>query len=226
MNNTILIADDEVNITILLKDFLEAEGYSVITAYNGKEAFDLYEENKDIITLIILDVMMPELDGWTVCREIRKESKIPIMMLTARSEDFDEIHGFEIGADDYVTKPVRPTALIARIHALFRRLDKGEKSNVIKVGTVEINKDSHIVIVDNEEVNLSPKEYALLITLIDNCGKVISREQLLNQVWGYDYFGALRTVDTHVNRLRIKLGDNDDLIATVRGFGYRFEGLL
>lgn len=222
MQKTILIIDDEKNILILLKDYLESEGYSVITASNGREALDIFNENLSLVDLIILDVMMPEIDGWTVCREIRKFSNVPIWILTARSEDYDEIHGFEIGADDYVKKPVRPAVLIAKINSFFKR-NKDEEENIIKNGDLIINKDSHIVKMKDEEISLSPKEYTMLLLLIENSGKVISREQLLNQVWGYDYFGGLRTVDTHINRLRTKLKDCGGLISTVRGFGYRFE---
>ena len=219
---TILLVDDEKKIIILLKDFLELEGYQILSAFNGREALQIFEEKQSEIDLIILDVMMPDIDGWTVCREIRKGSSVPIIMLTARSEDYDEIHGFEIGADDYVAKPVRPGALIARIHALFRRYER--KGNFIyQVGMITVDKDSHIVSVNDSQINLSPKEYALLLLLIENHKKVVSREQMLNQVWGYDYYGGLRTVDTHVNRLRLKLGESGTQIATVRGYGYRFE---
>lgn len=220
-SKTILVVDDEKKIVILLKDFLELEGYQIVTAFNGREALEVFAQREEL-DLIILDVMMPDIDGWTVCREIRKKSSVPIIMLTARSEDYDEIHGFEIGADDYVTKPVRPNALVARIKALFRRYEKPE-NEIQQVGNISIDKDSHVVQVDGQEVSLSPKEYTLLVMLMEYCGKVISREQLLNQVWGYDYYGGLRTVDTHVNRLRLKLGDCSARIITVRGFGYRFE---
>lgn len=223
-SKTILLVDDEDKIIILLKDFLEMEGYQILTASNGREALVAFSEYQHCIDLILLDVMMPDIDGWTVCREIRKKSTVPIIMLTARSEDYDEIHGFEIGADDYVAKPVRPNALVARINALFRRHQK-EESYIYKMGNITVDKDSHIVAVNNNEINLSPKEYTLLLMLIEHCGKVISREQLLNQVWGYDYYGGLRTVDTHINRLRLKLGADSALITTVRGFGYRFEVL-
>lgn len=220
---TILLVDDESKILILLKDFLEAEGYRVITAGNGREALEAFEEEAGKLDLVILDVMMPEIDGWTVCREIRKTSSVPVFMLTARSEDYDEVHGFEIGADDYVKKPVRPAALIARINALFRRMTAGEEKGYT-FGALEIYPEPHIVEIAGVPINLSPKEYALLMLLVENTGKVITREQLLNQVWGYDYFGGLRTVDTHINRLRIKLAQEGERVATVRGFGYRFEG--
>lgn len=224
---TILVVDDEMKIRILLKDFLEKEGYRVIEAGDGKNALETFQSMNGSIDMVLLDIMLPQIDGWTVCREIRKTSgsEVPVIMLTARSEDFDEVHGFEIGADDYVTKPVKPTALMARINALFRRLEKTKAEvKVIDCAGLKIDDSSHIVTLDGEALSLSPKEYTLLLILLENKGKVISREQLLNQVWGYDYYGGLRTVDTHINRLRIKLGDKGDTIATVRGFGYRFEG--
>lgn len=221
---TIFIIDDEKNIRILLKDFLEREGFATLEAADGREALEIFAEREKEISLLLLDVMLPELDGWTVCREVRKSSQVPIIMLTARSEDFDEIHGFEIGADDYVKKPVKPTALIARINAMFRRLDKENPGeDVIACEGLEIDNKSHIVKVKGEEISLSPKEYTLLVLLAENKGKVISREQLLNQVWGYNYYGGLRTVDTHINRLRMKLGPKGEAINTIRGFGYKFE---
>ncbi|MDI3481238.1 MAG: two-component system, OmpR family, response regulator ResD [Tepidanaerobacteraceae bacterium] len=220
-----MIVDDEEKIRILLRDFLEREGYRVLEAPDGKQALEMFQKYENDIDLVLLDVMLPEFDGWTVCREIRKVSQVPIIMLTARSEDFDEVHGFEIGADDYVKKPVKPTALIARINAFFRRLERGKgENNVLSFDGIEIDDASHVVRVDGNEISLSPKEYSLLLILVENRGKIVSREQLLNQVWGYDYYGGLRTVDTHINRLRIKLGKKADAIATIRGFGYRFEG--
>lgn len=222
---TILIVDDERNIRILLKDFLEREGFVALEAQDGRQALEIFNERNEGLDLILLDVMLPELDGWTVCREIRKHSNVPIVMLTARSEDFDEVHGLEIGADDYVKKPVKPSTLIARIYALLRRVDKDKAiGTVISDDGLEIDDLSHIVRVDDEELTLSPKEYALLLMLVENKGKVISREQLLNQVWGYNYYGGLRTVDTHINRLRIKLGRRSEAITTIRGYGYKFEG--
>lgn len=222
---TVLVVDDELKIRILLKDFLEREGFNVLESHDGKHALDTFQNSKTRIDLVLLDVMIPEYDGWTVCREIRKVSEVPIIMLTARSEDFDEVHGFEIGANDYVKKPVKPTILIARINALFRRINKEKIGNkIFTYDGLEIDDSSHIVKVDNQEIILSPKEYTLLLILVENKGKLISREQLLNLVWGYDYYGGLRTVDTHINRLRGKLGEKGNAITTVRGFGYRFEG--
>jgi len=225
MKKTILIVDDELKIRILLRDYLEMEGFSIIEAKDGKEALEKFQSMENCIDLIILDVMLPEFDGWTVCKEIRKISDVPIIMLTARSEDFDEIHGLELGADDYVKKPVKPSTLIARINAMFRRTSKGNGDNSVLVcDGLKIDNESHVVTVNGQEIDLSPKEYTILLILLENKGKVISRERLLNQVWGYEYFGGLRTVDTHINRLRIKLGEKGRCITTVRGFGYRFEG--
>lgn len=222
---TILIVDDEKNIRILLRDFLEREGFVALEAQDGRQALEIFNERNEGLDLILLDIMLPELDGWTVCREIRKHSNVPIVMLTARSEDFDEVYGLEIGADDYVKKPVKPSTLIARIYALLRRTERDKAiGTVISDDGLEIDDMSHIVRVDDEELTLSPKEYALLLMLVENKGKVISREQLLNQVWGYNYFGGLRTVDTHINRLRIKLGRRSEAITTIRGYGYKFEG--
>jgi two-component system response regulator ResD len=221
---TVLVVDDELKIRILLKDFLESAGFDVLEAQDGKMALDIFQKSIKIIDVILLDIMLPELDGWTVCREIRKISETPIIMLTARSEDFDEVHGFEIGADDYVKKPVKPSALIARINALFRKQDKQKnEKKVFSFKGIEIDDSSHIVTIEKEEIILSPKEYELLLILIENTGMVISREQLLSKVWGYEYFGGLRTVDTHINRLRTKLGEKGNMITTIRGYGYKLE---
>ena len=222
---TILIVDDEFKIRILLKDFLEKEGYSILEAGDGKKALAIFNDPPQNIDLVLLDVMLPYYDGWTVCREMRKNSDVPVIMLTARGDDFDEAHGFEIGADDYVIKPVKLTALAARIKALFRRLDKNAlEKKILSVDGLEIDDDSHIVRLNGSEIVLSPKEYATLYLLVEKRGRVISREELLNKIWGYEYFGGLRTVDTHINRLRIKLGDKGNSVTTIRGFGYRFEG--
>lgn len=222
---TVLVVDDEFKIRVLLKDFLEKEGYSVLEAEDGKQALEVFRSREKGIDLVLLDVMLPYYDGWTVCREIRKVSEIPVIMLTARSEDFDEVHGFEIGADDYVIKPVKVAALMARIHALFRRLDKPKNQRkILAVDGLEIDDTSHVVTLYNKELVFSPKEYTLLYILVENRGRVVSREELMNRVWGYDYYGGLRTVDTHINRLRIKLGKKGEAITTIRGFGYRFEG--
>ncbi|MCF6097803.1 response regulator transcription factor [Thermovorax subterraneus] len=222
---SILIVEDDAKIRMLLRDFLEREGFNVLESPNGRHALETFEKLKNEIDLIILDVMLPEIDGWTVCRSIRKISSVPIVMLTARSEDADEILGLELGADDYVKKPVKPTTLIARIKAILRRIENGEeiKSRLSFEG-IEIDEDSYKVTVDGSEIVLSPKEFSLLLILVKNKGKIISREQLLDAVWGIDYEGGLRTVDTHINRLRSKLGKYSYAIETVRGFGYRFGG--
>lgn len=215
----VLIADDEARMRKLVGDFLKKDGYFTLEAENGKEALELFNQEKGI-SLVILDVMMPEYDGWTVCREIRRVSKVPIIMLTARSEEFDQLFGFEIGADEYITKPFSPKILVARVNALLRRTEKEETIN--SAGLV-IDLAGHQVFIDEELIELSPKEYELLAYLAENKGKALSREELLNEVWGYDYFGDLRTVDTHINRLRTKLKTKSMLIQTVRGLGYRFE---
>lgn len=223
-NKTILVVDDELKIRILLKDFLERDGYTIIEACDGKEAIDIYNESIDSIDMVLLDVMLPMIDGWSVCREIKKRSDVPIIMLTARSEDFDEVHGFEIGADDYVRKPVKPSALVARISSHFKRIDKLKpKDETYTFDKLNIDPASHTVTLDGQVLSLSPKEFELLLMLVKHIGQVVTREQLLNQVWGYDYYGGERTVDTHMGRLRIKLGSMGSSIATIRGYGYRFE---
>lgn len=217
----ILVVDDEMLIRKLVKDFLKKEGYEILEAGDGKKALDIFLENEDI-SLIILDVMMPEYDGWTVCREVRKVSKVPVIMLTARSEEFDELYGFELGVDEYITKPFSPNILVARVNAVLRR-SEGQKDNIKSFDGLIVDEQARTVFIENNEVDLSPKEYEMLLYLIENMGKALSREQILNQVWGYDYFGGLRTVDTHINRLRIKLSGKENYVQTVRGFGYKFE---
>jgi len=217
----ILVVDDEPLIRKLVTDFLKKEGYSTIEAEDGRKAMDLFFEEQDI-DLIILDVMLPEYDGFTVCREIRKKSKVPIIMLTARGEEFDEIFGLDIGADEYISKPFSPNILIARVNSVLRRA-KSTDVDIKEFDGLTIDHNGHQVIVEGSTVDLSPKEYELLTYLAGNYGKVLSREQILDKVWGYDYYGDLRTVDTHINRLRIKLDSKSDYINTVRGYGYRFE---
>ena len=219
----ILVVDDELLIRKLVTDFLKKQGYTTVEADDGKKAMNMFfsEENID---LIILDVMLPEYDGFTVCREIRKKSKVPIIMLTARGEEFDEVFGLDIGADEYISKPFSPNVLIARVNAVLRRASSEDKDKDIKeYNGLIIDHSAHQVVIDGDVVELSPKEYELLIYLAENYGKALSREQILDKVWGYDYYGDLRTVDTHINRLRIKLSDKSDYIQTVRGYGYRFE---
>jgi len=221
-NKTILIADDEPLIRKLVKDFLKREGFNILEAQDGKEALKLFKESKDNIDLVILDVMMPVYDGWSVCREIRKMSAIPIVMLTARGEEVDEVFGFDLGADEYITKPFSPTILVSRIKAIFRRI-QGPKNEVMHFNRIVIDEKAHVVTVDNNIVELSLKEYELLLYFIENKGIALSRDQILNTVWDYDYLGDLRTVDSHIKRLRSKLGDQGELIQTIRGMGYRFE---
>ncbi|MTI67673.1 MAG: response regulator transcription factor [Firmicutes bacterium] len=216
----ILIVEDEMRMRRLIGDYLKREGFIIYKSEDGKKALDIF--NKENIDLLILDIMLPEYDGWTVCREIRKSSDVPIIMLTARSEESDELFGFELGADEYITKPFSPKILVARVKALLKRCNVIRKEK-IKVKGIEIDDEAHRIFIDGKEVGLTPKEYDLLIYLIENKNKALTREQLLNSIWGYDYFGDLRTVDTHIKRLRIKLKDKSKFIDTVRGVGYRFE---
>lgn len=217
----ILVIDDEELIRKPLNDFLRKEGYIVIEADNGKTAIEIISHEQDI-SLVILDTMLPDYDGWMVCREIRKISKVPIIMLADRREETDELHGFEIGADEYVTKPFNLNVLAARINAILRRTER-ERGSMKVFGGIIIDYDAHVVYVEGNSIELSPKEYELLCFLVENTGKTLSREQILNSVWGYEYIGSLRTIDTHINRLRIKLKRKGDYIQTVWGFGYKFE---
>ncbi|QXM06849.1 response regulator transcription factor [Crassaminicella indica] len=216
----ILVVEDESRMRRLIGDYLKREGYHVLEAKDGKEGLRIFEEGN--IDLVILDIMMPAIDGWTVCRKIRKVSDVPIVILTARSEESDELFGFELGADEYVTKPFRPKILVARVKALLKRRSMNIEKTIIFDG-LEIDMDAHRVIINGEEIDMTPKEYELLVYMANNQGKALSREQILDGVWGYDYYGDLRTVDTHIKRLRIKLKDKNDIIQTVRGVGYRFE---
>lgn len=220
MNKAILIADDEHRMRKLIADFLLREGYAVIEADNGREALEKFRREK--IDLVILDVMMPGYDGWTVCREIRKASRVPVIMLTAKGEEVDQLFGFEIGADEYITKPFSPRVLTARVNAIFRRVGD-DASRLISCDGLQIDPDARVVAVDGCRLELSPKEYELLVYLAANKGRALSREQILNSVWDFDYFGDLRTVDTHINRVRTKMGAKSALIQTIRGYGYRFE---
>lgn len=217
----VLVVDDEQLIRKLVTDFLKKEGYITVEAEDGRKAMDVFFAENDI-DLIILDVMLPEYDGFTVCREIRRKSKVPIIMLTARGEEFDEIFGLDIGADEYITKPFSPNILIARVNAVLRRTIPEEKE-FKEFNGMTIDYNGHQVIIEGVIIDLSPKEYELLIYLAENYGRALSREQILDKVWGYDYYGDLRTVDTHINRLRIKLNSKSDLVHTVRGYGYKFE---
>lgn len=217
----ILIADDEARMRKLVGDFLKKEGYSVIEAADGRQALKLFWENEGL-DLIILDVMMPGYDGWTVCREVRKQSQVPIIMLTARGEESDELFGFDLGADEYIAKPFSLKILAARIQALLRRVENNYTA-VKSFNGLEIDDQGRYVYVDGERVDMSPKEFDLLLYLAENAGRALSREQILNAVWNFDYFGDVRTVDTHIKKLRLKLGDKSEFIQTVRGLGYRFE---
>ncbi len=218
---TILIADDEARMRKLVADFLKKEGYAVLEAEDGKKALEAFHSNSHI-GLVILDVMMPVLDGWTVCREIRKNTNIPIIMLTARSEETDELFGFDLGADEYVTKPFSPLILVARVQALLRR-SKNQDIVVKNIQGLEVDVNRRVVRIDGERIELSPKEFELLLYFINNQNLAVSREQILSSVWDYDYYGDTRTVDTHIKRLRYKLGFKGAFIQTVRGLGYRFE---
>ena len=217
----ILVVDDESRIRKIVKDFLVAKNYEVIEACDGEEAIDIFVSDKDI-SLVILDVMMPKIDGWEVCRKIRKESAVPIIMLTAKSEESDELHGFDLGADEYITKPFSPKILVARVDALLKR-NQIITGGTRVVGEIEINKEAHTVKVCGENVMLSFKEFELLNYFADNKGIALSRNKILNNVWDYDYFGDARTVDTHVKKLRSKLLSCGEYIKTVRGIGYKFE---
>lgn len=218
----VLMVDDESRMRKLVNDFLSRRNYEVIEAGDGEEAIDKFYADKDI-SLVILDVMMPKMDGWEVCREIRKNSKVPIIMLTAKSEERDELQGFDCGADEYISKPFSPKILTARVDALIRRAYMVDTNERIDVGGIEIDKAAHIVRIDGKEIELSYKEFELLSYFIDNKGLALSREKILNNVWNYDYFGDARTIDTHVKKLRKKMGDKGDYIKTIWGMGYKFE---
>ncbi len=220
-NIKILIVEDEDRMRRLIRDYLKKEGYNVIEAEDGKLALEKFFN--DDIDLVILDIMLPEYDGWTVMREIRKKSNVPIIILTARSEESDELFGFELGADEYVTKPFSPKVLVARVKALLRRSNIFSEKDVLKIGSLKLDLNGHRVFNDGIEIKLTHKEYELLVYMAKNKGKALSRETILNGVWGYDYYGDLRTVDTHIKRLRLKLNGNSDIIETVRGVGYRLE---
>ena len=218
----ILIVDDESRMRKLIKDFLDREGYQVLEAADGMEAMDVFYANRDV-ALMILDVMMPRMDGWAVCREVRESSTVPIMMLTARSEERDELKGFELGVDEYIAKPFSPKILVARVNALLKRVNGGASGGTINAGGIEIDKAAHIVKIDGQEVDLSVKEFELLVYFVENQRIVLTREKILNHVWNYDYFGDARTIDTHVKKLRSKMGDKGNYIKTIWGMGYKFE---
>ena len=217
----VMVVDDESRMRKLVKDFLQHKNYEVLEAENGEEAVDLFFREKNI-ALIILDVMMPKMDGWQVCREIRQYSKVPIIMLTAKSDERDELQGFELGVDEYISKPFSPKILVARVEAILRRTN-GDAQEVIEVGGIRLDKGAHQVIVDGRSIELSFKEFELLSYFIANQGVALSRERILNNVWNYDYFGDARTIDTHVKKLRSKMGEKGEYIKTIWGMGYKFE---
>ena len=218
----ILVVDDESRMRKLVKDFLTKKNFQVLEAGNGEEAMDIFYEEK-YIALIILDVMMPKMDGWEVCREIRKNSKVPIIMLTARSDERDELLGFDLGVDEYISKPFSPKILVARVEAILRRTGQNNPEDVISAGGIVIDKAAHLATVDGKPMELSFKEFELLTYFLENQGIALSREKILNSVWNYDYFGDARTIDTHVKKLRSKMGDKGEYIKTVWGMGYKFE---
>ena len=217
----ILVVDDESRMRKLVRDFLEREGYEVLEAGDGMEAIDLFYEEKKI-ALCILDVMMPKMDGWQVCKEIRQYSNVPIIMLTAKSDERDELLGFELGVDEYISKPFSPKILVARVEAILRRAGT-VAAETTEIGGIVLDKSAHQVFVDGRPIELSVKEFELLAYFIDNKGIALSRERILNNVWNYDYFGDARTIDTHVKKLRSKMGDKGDYIKTIWGMGYKFE---
>ena len=217
----VLVVDDEARLRKLVRDFLTVKGFLVVEAGDGEEAIDIFFEQKDI-ALILLDVMMPKMDGWEVCRTIRKYSQVPIIMLTARGEEQDELQGFSLGVDEYISKPFSPKILVARVEAILRR-SSTMSQEVIDVGGIHIDKSAHQVLVDGKNVDLSYKEFELITYFAENQGIALSREKILNNVWNYDYFGDARTIDTHVKKLRSKLGDKGDYIKTIWGMGYKFE---
>ena len=216
-----MVVDDESRMRKLVKDFLAIKGYKVIEAEDGEQAVDIFFKEKDI-GLVILDVMMPKMDGWEVCRTLRRYSQVPIIMLTARSEERDELLGFELGVDEYISKPFSPKILVARIEAILRRGNVGT-GEILEAAGIRVDKDAHEASVDGQPVDLSNKEFELLTYFMENQGMALSREKILNNVWNYDYFGDARTIDTHVKKLRSKLGEKGELIKTIWGMGYKFE---
>ena len=222
VNNCILVVDDEARMRKLIRDFLVAKGFSILEAEDGEKALEVFEENKNKITLILLDVMMPKLDGWSVLRQIRQESKVPIIMLTARGEEQDELFGFELGVDEYISKPFSPKILVARVEAILKRTNQDTKE-VKEYGGIEIDKEGRTVKVDGKVVELSLREYELLTYLVENQNIALSRDKILNNVWNYDYYGDSRTIDSHIKKIRHKLGKKGKYIQTMRGVGYKFE---
>ena len=222
MDKCILVVDDEQRMRKLIKDFLTAKGYKILEAEDGEKALEVYEKNKNQINLILLDVMMPKLDGWSVLRQIRQDSKIPIIMLTARGEEQDELFGFELGVDEYISKPFSPKILVARVDAILKRTNQ-TNTEITEYGGIEIDKEGRTVKVDGKLVELSLREYELLVYLVDNTNIALSRDKILNNVWNYDYYGDSRTIDSHIKKIRHKLGKKGKYIKTIRGIGYKFE---
>ena len=218
----ILVVDDEARMRKLIKDFLIAKNFKILEAKDGEEALEVFELNKEKIDLVLLDVMMPKVDGWTVLRKIRQESKVPVIMLTARGEEQDELFGFELGVDEYISKPFSPKILVARIEAILKRI-KGDKKEVKNLGGIEIDEVGRTVTVDGKPIELSLREYELLKYLLDNEKVALSRDKILNNVWNYDYYGDSRTIDSHIKKIRKKLGKKGKYIETMRGIGYKFE---
>ena len=222
MNNYILIVDDESRMRKLIKDFLVAKGYIILEAEDGEKALQVFEENQSKIELILLDVMMPKLDGWSVLRQIRQTSKVPIIMLTARGEEQDELFGFELGVDEYISKPFSPKILVAGVEAILKRT-QGDTKEIKDCGGIEIDKEGRTVTVDGKVLELSLREYELLVYLVENENIALSRDKILNNVWNYDYYGDSRTIDSHIKKIRHKLGKRGKYIKTIRGVGYKFE---
>ena len=221
-DTTVLVVDDESRMRKLIKDFLMQKGYSILEAGDGEEALQVFEENKNKINLILLDVMMPKLDGWSVLRQIRQTSKVPIIMLTARGEEQDELFGFELGVDEYISKPFSPKILVARVEAILKRTNPDEKK-LKDYGGIVIDAEGRTVTVDGKQIEMSLREYELLKYLVDNANIALSRDKILNNVWNYDYYGDSRTIDSHIKKIRHKLGKKGKYIQTIRGIGYKFE---
>ena len=218
----ILVVDDETRMRKLIRDFLTAKNYKILEAKDGEEALEVFETNKEKIKMVLLDVMMPKVDGWTVLRKIRQESKVPVIMLTARAEEQDELFGFELGVDEYISKPFSPKILVARVEAILKRIN-GDKKETINLGGIQIDEAGRTVSVDGKLIELSLREYELLKYLLDNEKVALSRDKILNNVWNYDYYGDSRTIDSHIKKIRHKLGKKGKYIETVRGIGYKFE---
>ena len=222
VNNCILVVDDEIRMRKLIKDFLMQKNYKILEAGDGEEALKVFEENQNKISVILLDVMMPKLDGWSVLRQIRQTSKVPIIMLTARGEEQDELFGFELGVDEYISKPFSPKILVARVEALLKRT-RAEENGTKDYGGIIIDSKGRTVTVDGKQIEMSLREYELLKYLVDNKGIALSRDKILNNVWNYDYYGDSRTIDSHIKKIRHKLGKKGKYIQTIRGIGYKFE---